>query len=183
MPLPASRILALWMALWTAGTAAEPSGVWLDVPFVKQEKNECGVAAIAMVMRYWMKGESGTPPGAEPAEIRRSIYSRNARGVFASDMQRYFQDQGFRAFVFEGGWADLKHHLAQGRPLIVCLEGDARGAALHYVVVTGLDWQPELVLLNDPAQRKLIKLDRKSFEKSWHAAGNWTLLALPKQGD
>jgi uncharacterized protein YvpB len=49
--------------------------------------------------------------------------------------------------------------------------------------VTGLDWQPELVLLNDPAQRKLIKLDRKSFEKSWHAAGNWTLLALPKQGD
>ena len=33
--------------------AAERSGVWLDVPFVKQQKNGCGAASIAMVMRYW----------------------------------------------------------------------------------------------------------------------------------
>jgi len=26
--------------------------VWLDVPFVKQEKDGCGAASIAMVMQY-----------------------------------------------------------------------------------------------------------------------------------
>src|ERR1043165_5812507 len=35
------------------GTPA--SGVWLDVPFIKQEKDGCGAASIAMVMQYWLK--------------------------------------------------------------------------------------------------------------------------------
>ena len=36
-----------------------------------------------------------------------------------------------------------------------------------------------MVLVNDPAQRKLQKQDRSSFEREWTAAGKWTLLALP----
>jgi len=30
------------------------------------------------------------------------------------------------------------------------------------------------------AQRKLLKIDSRAFEKEWQAAGNWTLLALPR---
>jgi len=52
-------------------------------------------------------------------------------------------------------------------------------APLHYVVVTGLDWEHGLVLMNDPAMRKLLKEDRARFEREWNAAGSWTLLALP----
>jgi len=36
------------------------------------------------------------------------------------------------------------------------------------------------VLVNDPAQRKLLKLERSSFEREWSAAGKWTLLAVPQ---
>jgi len=36
-------------------SAAVSAGLWLDVPFVKQEKNGCGSASIAMVMQYWQK--------------------------------------------------------------------------------------------------------------------------------
>ena len=35
-------------------------------------------------------------------------------------------------------------------------------------------------MVNDPAQRKLLKQDRPSFEREWSAAGKWTLLALPQ---
>jgi hypothetical protein len=35
--------------------AAEDSGVWLDVPFVRREKDGCGAASVAMVMQYWFK--------------------------------------------------------------------------------------------------------------------------------
>ena len=37
------------------------SGVWLDVPFVKQEKNGCGAASIAMVMQFWQRQQGLTP--------------------------------------------------------------------------------------------------------------------------
>ena len=37
-----------------------------------------------------------------------------------------------------------------------------------------------MVMVNDPAQRKLLQQDRPSFEREWSAAGKWTLLALPQ---
>jgi hypothetical protein len=47
-------------------------------------------------------------------------------------------------------------------------------------VVAGLDWTSNLLLVNDPAQKKLLKVERHSFEKEWSAVGRWTLLAVPK---
>src|SRR4029434_1062007 len=65
-------------------------------------------------------------------------------------------------------------------PLIVALKPSEAGAPLHYVVVAGLDQQAGLVLLNDPARRKLLKQDRADFEKQWSGVNKWTLLALPQ---
>jgi uncharacterized protein YvpB len=52
--------------------------------------------------------------------------------------------------------------------------------SLHYVVVAGMDSQNEIIMVNDPAERKLRKLDRATFEKQWGGARRWTLLALPQ---
>src|SRR6266404_7116974 len=100
--------------------AAEPSGVWLDVPFVKQDKNACGAASIAMVMQYWQR-QLGTLPSGDAEEIQRALYSPQARGIYASAMERYLQQRGFRTVAFRGEWKDLKEHLEKGRPLIVSL--------------------------------------------------------------
>ncbi len=171
------------MLLWVCGLvlAAAPPGIWLDVPFVKQEKDGCGAASIAMVMQYWLRQQGQPADGsADAAEIQRALFSRQAHGVYASDLERYFQQRGYRTFAFQGEWTDLKQHLEKGRPLIVALKPASGNAPLHYVVVTGLEWQQGLVLVNDPAQRKLLKQDRPSFERGWSAAGKWTLLALPQ---
>jgi len=160
--------------------AAQQPSVWLDVPFVRQEKNGCGAASIAMVMQYWQR-QQGEVASADPELIQQALYSRRAHGIYASDMERYFQQHGFRTFAFAGDWKDLKEHLEKGRPLIVALKPGSAG--LHYVVVAGLDGQQGVVLKNDPAERKLLKQDRSDFEKEWKAAGNWTLLAVPQQGD
>jgi ABC-type bacteriocin/lantibiotic exporter with double-glycine peptidase domain len=156
------------------------SGVWLDVPFVSQEKEGCGAAAIAMVMQYWrQKGQAVSE--ADPAKIQQALYSKEAHGIYASQMEHYLDTRGFRTFAFAGAWDDLNHHLAKGRPLIVALR-PAGSSPLHYVVVAGLDWERGLVLVNDSAQKKLLKLDRASFEREWNAAGKWTLLAVPQSG-
>ncbi len=172
----AARLGAFTM-LCGAALGAELPGVWLDVPFVSQEKNGCGAASLAMVMQYWQR-QKGQPETADALEIQRALYSSRARGIYASDLERYLRQHGFRTFAVRGEWEDLKHHLERGRPLIVALKA-GRGD-LHYVVVTGLDWQQELVLKHDPAGRKLLKQHRADFEREWKAAGNWTLLAVPE---
>jgi uncharacterized protein YvpB len=155
--------------------------MWLDVPFVKQEKNGCGSASIAMVMQYWHK-QQGRSSGdsAQAAQIHQALYVPGADGIYASAMERYFQEHEFGTFSFRGDWEVLKQHLQKGRPLIAALKPSGSNGSLHYVVVVGLDPEKDLLLLNDPWQRKLLKQDRPAFEKQWSATGQWTLLALPQ---
>jgi ABC-type bacteriocin/lantibiotic exporter with double-glycine peptidase domain len=176
-----AALVVLSLCLCGVMPAAEDSGVWLDVPFVKQEKDGCGAASIAMVMQYWFKRQNRTDAESiDAAEIHRALYRAEYRGVYASAMERYFKQRGFRTFTFSGEWVDMLNHLRKGRPLIAALKAPENGAPLHYVVVAGLDPQAGLVMLNDPARRKLLKQDRADFEKQWSGANKWTLLALPQ---
>src|SRR5579864_1213254 len=103
-------IRAIVLMLWVGGTlcsaalfAADPSGIWLDVPFVKQEKDGCGAASIAMVMQYWqLQQRRSDNPTAEAAQIQRALHSDAGHGIYASDMERYFQQNGYATFVFAG---------------------------------------------------------------------------------
>ena len=180
MAAGASRTILVLLCLCGTLLAAGPTGVWLDVPFVKQEKNGCGAASIAMVMQYWLKQQEKPEVNfADAAEIQRALYSKEGHGIYASALEQYFKQHGFRTFAFQGAWQDFKTHLEKGRPLIVALKPAGLDPSLHYVVITGVDWEHNMVMVNDPAQRKLLKLDRPGFEKQWSATGNWTLLALP----
>jgi predicted double-glycine peptidase len=172
-----ARIVIVCLGVCGVLPASDLPGVWLDVPFVKQEKDGCGAASIAMVMQYWQaqQGQAANQT-SDAIQIQRALYSPKAHGIYASDMERYFQENGFRTFTIRGEWEDLKQHLDKGRPLIVALKPAA--GALHYVVVTGL--AADTVTVNDPAQRKLLQQERATFEREWSAAERWTMLALPQ---
>jgi ABC-type bacteriocin/lantibiotic exporter with double-glycine peptidase domain len=172
----------LCFSLCCSVLAEEAPGIWLDIPYVKQSPEGCGAASIAMVMQYWFAQDGRSPhEEADAATILRSLHSRAGHGIYASAMTQYLQGQGFRTFSFVGDWDMLQEHLLQGRPLIVALKPSAIERGLHYVVVAGMDSQREFILVNDPAERKLRKLDRATFEKQWGGAERWTLLALPQQ--
>ena len=168
------------LAVSRQGAPEESAGIWLDVPYVKQTEDGCGSASIAMLLQYW--NGHGTPVAADrsdAASIQKKLYSRKARGIFASDMERYFQESGFREFAIRGAWSDLREHLRQGRPIIISMQPGRAKAPLHYVVVTGMDWRQEAVFVNDPARGKLLRVERPEFEREWQAAGKWMLLAVP----
>ncbi len=176
-----ARIAVLFVCFCGVLSAAVSAAWWLDVPFVKQEKNGCGAASIAMVMQYWLKQQGrSASDSAQATQIQRTLHVPGADGIYASAMERYFQEHGFRTFSFRGEWKDLQQHLQKGRPLIVALKPSGGDGSLHYVVVAGMDSEQGILLLNDPARRKLLKQDRSSFEKQWSATGKWTLLALPQ---
>lgn len=179
-PRHAAITLALCLGFAYAAVAGA-SGLWLDVPYVKQPKDGCGAACISMVLEYWVHHGAGFKCDIPSVQaIQQTLYSPKAHGIFARDMERYLKQKGLRVFVFRGDWGSLQEHLSKGRPLIVCLREGSVGSTLHYVVVAGLDPVRRVVLVNDPAGRKLEMIRRRKFEKSWSAEDNWTLLAVPR---
>jgi ABC-type bacteriocin/lantibiotic exporter with double-glycine peptidase domain len=174
--------LVLFLCLCGIVSSADSSGVWLDVPFIQQQKDGCGAAVIAMVMDYWKAAKPELRLGpVKAAEIQRELFSRPEHGIYASDLQKYFEGHGFLVFTFRGDWDLLRSHLEKGRPLIVALRPNQGEISSHYVVIAGLDWQNDLVMVNDPAQKKLLKVDRKQFEHEWTKVHRWTLLAVPRR--
>ena len=174
-----ARSVLLVICICSSIGTAQSAGAWLDVPFVKQQENGCGSASIAMVMQYWYKQQSRSlSESADANQIHRALYVPGSDGIYASAMERYFQDHAFRTFSFRGDREILQQHLQKGRPLIAALKPS--NGPLHYVVVVGVDPERDLLLLNDPARRKLLKQDRSDFEKQWSATDHWTLLALPQ---
>jgi predicted double-glycine peptidase len=159
--------------------SAQEKAFWLDVPYVRQDKNLCGAASVAMVLQYWQRTASAESLVNIPSfeQIEQALRSSNSKGVLGSQMRSYLTSLGYQAFVFKGRWSDIENHISKGRPLITGLGN--RGALDHFVVVTGWNDSENVVLINDPARRKLLKLDRKEFEKSWEQTSCWTLLALP----
>ncbi|HEV1995938.1 MAG TPA: C39 family peptidase [Candidatus Acidoferrum sp.] len=175
-------LLLLFLGRCIHPAPQEKAGIWLDVPFVKQSEDGCGSAAISMVLQYWnAHGARVDPRRADAVAIQRLLYSRNARGIYASDIESYLKGLGFRVFSLQGEWNDLRERLTQGRPLIVSLQPGNAKAPLHYVVVTGIDWRNGAVFINDPARGKLIRIERAEFEKEWRSNSNWMLLALPEK--
>lgn len=177
-------MLPAFLRVALAGALAAGTGMWLNVPFVRQQADGCGAACISMVMQYWLKkADASITPAADAARIQRELYNPRAKGIYASEMEHYLRRNGFRVFAFGGTPEDLSHHLAKGRPLIVCLQDSGKSGPLHYVVVVGLDRDDGVVLVNDPAQRKLLKMDLKNFENRWRPMHNWTLLAVLVPGN
>jgi ABC-type bacteriocin/lantibiotic exporter with double-glycine peptidase domain len=180
-------ILGLFL-IFAAGAglalAAATAGIWIDVPFVAQSKDGCGSASISMVIKYWEKKDGQAAPSSADAEkIQAALFSPAAGGIPASAMQKYFEESGYRVFTFQGEWADLKHHLEQGRPLIVSLKASGPHGPLHYVVVAGIDSDRGYVFVNDAARQKMLRMSQEGFESEWSPTRNWTLLAVPRTGD
>jgi ABC-type bacteriocin/lantibiotic exporter with double-glycine peptidase domain len=177
----AAKAIATSLCFCALVFAADPTSIWLDVPFVHQSREGCGAACIAMVMQYW-SGKNGDTPGetSDADYILRQLHSPEAHGIYASSIEKYFQRNGYRTFAVQGTWADLDEHLRKGRPLIAALQPTGNSRVFHYVVIAGLDSANNLIMFNDPAGRKLSKLDRRTFEIEWKATANWMLLAVPQ---
>ena len=175
-----AAVSGVLLVVCAATLAAGSANLWLDVPFVAQPKDGCGAASISMVMQYWDRQQAKVPgPEADPDRVMHALYSPLGHGIRASAIEQYFNANGFRTFAITADWTEVAHELSQGRPLIAALKPPSQ-TSLHYVVVAGIDERESVVLVNDPAQRKLLKEDRVQFDREWKAAGYWALLAVPQ---
>ncbi|MCW5965608.1 MAG: C39 family peptidase [Bryobacterales bacterium] len=166
---------AIALLLTAAASAASVNP--LELPFHRQQKNGCGAASVAMLIHYW-HAQPSHPEEASPTaeEVYTALYQPELNGIPLTDMKRYLEDHGMRAFTMRGNWADVEQHLAKGRPLVVGMKS-GENKPIHFVVLTGVD--SNAVWLNDPTRKKPQRLARVKFEKRWALADQWMLLAVP----
>src|ERR1700730_15569809 len=80
--------------------AAQPPGLWIDVPYIAQAKDGCGSAEISMVMKSCDHRNAQTSlNAADPEHIQAALYSAAAGCIPASKMREYFQESGYRVFA------------------------------------------------------------------------------------
>ncbi len=144
--------------------------VTLPVPFVPQQKDTCGAAALSMVLGYY---DQDVPQDAIAAEL----IEPELGGIRGSRLAEFARGRGMVAIAFAGDAAVLREHLAKGRPLVVALSAGADRN--HDVVVVGFDDDRREVIVNDPALGAGRRMSEEELERRWSQTGHWTLLVQP----
>ena len=144
------------------------------VPPVRQiAREDCGAAALAMVLGYW----------ALPV-TREDIAAANPptpeHGIRAAALRDFARRQGLQAFLVEGELADLDRELARHRPVLVGVMKRYGGRVYpHYEVVIGVSRRQRRILTFDPANGLRVN-SREGFTAEWTAAGRLTLIVFPR---
>ncbi len=146
------------------------AAVTLQVPFVPQQKDTCGAAALAMVLQYYGRDVSH---GA----IAQALVEPELHGIRGSRLADFARERGLVAIAFAGDTALLREHLRKGRPLVVALS--AGRDAFHDVVVVGFDDERRELIVNDPDFGAGRRLSERELVERWTKSGNWTLLVQP----
>ncbi len=159
------RIIVFLLLLTSNALASEIGGV----PFIRQDSQYCGPAALASVLSYY-----GAP--VDQKVIGSRVYNEKLQGALITDLERYARDAGFETKSGRGTVEELKAEIDHGRPVIVLVD---RGfwvlSRTHYLVVFGYD--DEGFTAHDgftAAQR--YRYD--SFRDMWEKMGNAYLLVF-----
>jgi peptidase C39-like protein len=151
--------IAMRRAVWTA----------LDVPIVRQTRERCGQAALAMVLRYYR---------ADPAALREAddAYDPVLRGSLITDLAAAARRAGYEAAVATLTPDSLIELLNDGVPPILLYENGLGPARFnHFGVVTGWDATHSAFTLHDGTARPRVTR-RDDLVRQWETAGSLALI-------
>jgi hypothetical protein len=141
------------------------------VPFFPQETDQCGPAALAMVLAW-----SGS--AIAPQDLVKEVYTPGRQGSLQPGLVAAARRHGRLAYPFNGP-SHVMAEVAAGHPLIVLQNlGTASYPAWHYAVVVGIDRTAEEVVLHTGSTaRRPVMWSR--FLYTWERSNYWALLVLP----
>jgi tetratricopeptide (TPR) repeat protein len=144
--------------------------VQLVVPFVPQEDDLCGPAALAMALRA-----SGA--AADLETLVAQVYVPGRQGSLQPEMLAAARRHGRLAVVLPPQLDALLAELRAGHPVIV-LQNLALPAAprWHYAVVTGYDPAQDALVLHSGTTSSM-QLSLAVFERTWARSGYWAMVA------
>ncbi|MBA2403988.1 MAG: PA2778 family cysteine peptidase, partial [Bdellovibrionales bacterium] len=141
-----------------------------ELPLIKQARNHCGPATMAMMLNHAGKNVS-------LVELNQQMFTEKAEGTFQSDMLSTARYQGMLAIPIND-MTSLLTEVSAGNPVVVFQNlGMSWWPKWHYAVVTGHDFRGPDILLHS-GNDKYQKTDMRFFERTWILGERWGLLVL-----
>jgi len=156
-------LLLVFIALSANAPAFQIEGV----PFVKQDREQCGPASLSSVLSYY--GVS-----IQPDVIRSSTYNAKLKGSLITDLENFARRSGFKTESGQGTVEQLKELIHQGKPVIVLVDlGPLIVSRSHYLVLFGYN-QEGFIAHNGETPSQLYGY--ADFRKMWEKVGSVYLL-------
>jgi ABC-type bacteriocin/lantibiotic exporter with double-glycine peptidase domain len=132
------------------------------VPFVKQEDQECGPAALASVLSFY-------GVHIQVDSISEATYNEKLRGSLITDLEDFARRLGFQTISSQGTVEKIKVFINQRRPVIVLVDlGFWIRSRPHYLVLYG--YNKEGFIAHDGIKSSQL-YTYSDFEKMWGKMG------------
>jgi len=157
---------------------AAPGWIYVaNVPYIAQrEDQDCGAAALAMVLAHW-KAVQGLD------EVRAACPPIPGRGIEVGALRAFAKKKGLRTYLFDGEFKVFEDELARGRPVLVGMGKRTLGGPVsHFEVVVGYNPGRGLVMTHDPALGTRVN-DEAGFREEWKLAAYLTLVVFRPPND
>jgi ABC-type bacteriocin/lantibiotic exporter with double-glycine peptidase domain len=137
------------------------------VPFIRQDTNFCGPAALASVMSYY--GES-----IDQQTIGEETYNAKLKGCLISDLENFARARRFETMVDRGTVDQIKDFLHREKPVIVLVDlGRWFISRPHYLVIIGYT---EEGFIAHSGYKASQLFGYEKFTKLWEKIGNTYLV-------
>jgi tetratricopeptide (TPR) repeat protein len=150
-----------------------PLSVELDaVPFIPQERYQCGPAALATTL-----AAAGIAVGAEA--LVPQVYVPAREGSLQTEMLAAGRRNGAFSVAIPPRLDALLTEVAAGHPVLVLQNLSLPWFPVwHYAVVVGYDLEHGEIVLRSGTTRRLT-MPLSTFEHTWRRSGNWGIVTLP----
>jgi len=148
--------------------SAQATSVMISgVPFIRQDTNFCGPAALASVMSYY--GDT-----IDQQAIGAATYDAKLQGSLISDLENFARSRGFETTADRGSVERVKEFLRQKKPVIVLVDlGWWFVSRAHYLVIIGYTGEGFIAHSGYEASKLY---DYEKFTKLWKKIGSTYLV-------
>jgi ABC-type bacteriocin/lantibiotic exporter with double-glycine peptidase domain len=143
-----------------------------DVPYIRQRREHCGPATLAMVFGYY----NVILPQEELAE---EFYRKKISGSLNLDMLISARKHGFDALIPEGSRDLLKGYISSDIPIIVMVCSSPDSKKYHFMVIYGYDDTKELFRIHSGKTRDGT-IGYQELDRIWAPTGKWMLVVERK---
>ncbi len=160
------------LSRYLAGPASVPRKAEVKgVPFIEQDRNQCGPASLAMVMGWAGKTVA-------PDELSEKMYTPAREGTFQQDLLGAARREGFLAIPIQGHDALFKE-VAAGHPVLIFQNlGLSWYPVWHYSVVLGYNFDERQMLVHSNADKHHYR-SMKAWDREWEGSDYWGAVILP----
>ncbi|HEX8988552.1 MAG TPA: PA2778 family cysteine peptidase [Rhodocyclaceae bacterium] len=170
-----SMMLPQTTALQDHRPAQLPDRVALDgVPFVPQDENLCGPAALKMAM-------ASADTEVMLGDLKREVFVPGRQGSLQAEMLAAPRRHGLVSYQLAPRLEDVLREVSTGTPVIVLQDyGVWPVKVWHYAVVVGYDYPKHEVVLNSGLKQGM-RMPIAVLEYLWKQSDYWAMVAVPPQ--